>query len=155
MRINGNYYITKQIIPALSRIFSLINVNISSWYTEMPKRHYALDFLPTQRNYKTIDQYYAPKNCVCCKRSCDSDLCHKCSKDSQATTAILMNRMRDSEEKLKILHEICRSCSSYHNIPESHIPCISHDCPTFYAIHKNSVQIKRNQQYTKKTCTDW
>jgi DNA polymerase zeta len=122
---------------------------------EMPKRNYSLDFLHTQKKYKTIDQYYAPKNCICCKSSSSSDLCHKCSNNMQNTTAILMNRIRDSEEKLKTLHEICRSCSSYHTIPESHIPCISHDCPTFYALHKNSVQIKRNHHYTKITSIDW
>jgi hypothetical protein len=134
-----------------------MDVNISNWYTEMPKRNYSLDFLHTQKNYKTIDQYYAPKNCICCKRSSDSDLCHKCSNNMQNTIAVLMNRIRDSEQKLKTLYEICRSCSSYHNInlPESHIPCISHDCPAFYAIRKNSIQITRNQNYTKITSIDW
>lgn len=68
LRINGNYYITKQIIPALSRIFSLIDINVSNWYIEMPKRNYSLDFLDIQKNYKTIDQYYTPKNCICCRR---------------------------------------------------------------------------------------
>ena len=31
LRINGVYYITKQICPSLSRIFSLIGVNVDKW----------------------------------------------------------------------------------------------------------------------------
>lgn len=36
-RLNANYYITKQIIPSLSRVFNLVGADIKSWYEEMPR----------------------------------------------------------------------------------------------------------------------
>jgi DNA polymerase elongation subunit (family B) len=35
MRINSTYYITKQIIPALERILSLVGADVRVWFTEM------------------------------------------------------------------------------------------------------------------------
>ena len=37
LRINATYYITKQIIPPLDRIFSLLGVDIMDWYQELPR----------------------------------------------------------------------------------------------------------------------
>lgn len=37
LRININYYITKQVLPPLSRFLSLIGINVFTWYTDMPR----------------------------------------------------------------------------------------------------------------------
>lgn len=37
LRLNATYYITKQIMPPLNRIFSLIGVDVFSWYDELPR----------------------------------------------------------------------------------------------------------------------
>ncbi|RKP36804.1 hypothetical protein BJ085DRAFT_43731 [Dimargaris cristalligena] len=37
MRLHGRYYILKQIIPSLNRIFTLIGVDLHHWFNEMPK----------------------------------------------------------------------------------------------------------------------
>jgi len=37
LQLNAVYYITKQIIPAMDRLFSLIGINVKSWYDELPK----------------------------------------------------------------------------------------------------------------------
>jgi DNA polymerase zeta len=36
-KIHGQYYITKQIIPTLNRVFNLIGIDVGKWYSEMPK----------------------------------------------------------------------------------------------------------------------
>lgn len=36
LRLNATYYITKQILPPLARIFQLIGVDVFSWYQELP-----------------------------------------------------------------------------------------------------------------------
>ncbi|RKP05293.1 hypothetical protein THASP1DRAFT_32868 [Thamnocephalis sphaerospora] len=36
-RPNAEYYITKQILPPLERIFSLFGVDVRTWYDEMPR----------------------------------------------------------------------------------------------------------------------
>jgi DNA polymerase zeta len=47
LRPNARYYITKQIIPALSRIFNLLGIDVQAWYTQMPKSIRMLAAAPT------------------------------------------------------------------------------------------------------------
>lgn len=35
LRLNNTYYITKQVIPALDRIFSLVGADLKAWFTDM------------------------------------------------------------------------------------------------------------------------
>jgi len=37
LRINATYYITKQILPPLGRIFSLLGVDVMRWYSDLPR----------------------------------------------------------------------------------------------------------------------
>lgn len=37
LRLNSTYYITKQILPPLGRLFQLIGVDVFSWYQELPR----------------------------------------------------------------------------------------------------------------------
>lgn len=37
LRLNSTYYITKQILPPLARMFHLIGVDVFSWYQELPR----------------------------------------------------------------------------------------------------------------------
>lgn len=37
LRLNVTYYITKQILPPLGRMFQLIGVDVFSWYQELPR----------------------------------------------------------------------------------------------------------------------
>ena len=37
LRINATYYITKQILPPLNRMYSLMGIDVMSWYNELPR----------------------------------------------------------------------------------------------------------------------
>lgn len=37
LRLHGPYYILKQLLPALDRLFSLLGVDVSAWFDQMPK----------------------------------------------------------------------------------------------------------------------
>lgn len=37
LRLNATYYITKQILPPLARMFQLIGVDVFGWYQELPR----------------------------------------------------------------------------------------------------------------------
>ncbi|GLC55953.1 hypothetical protein PLESTB_001048500, partial [Pleodorina starrii] len=37
LRLNGTYYIVKQIIPALERVLSLVGADVRSWFADMPR----------------------------------------------------------------------------------------------------------------------
>ena len=73
-RLHGEYYITKQIIPALSRVFDLCGVDIFSWYREMPRvhraiRHESSSGAPTKKGHKlTIEHYYKLQHCFRCSK---------------------------------------------------------------------------------------
>lgn len=46
LRLNAIYYLTKQILPPLGRMFQLIGVDVFSWYKELPRvRHREFCFL--------------------------------------------------------------------------------------------------------------
>lgn len=46
LRVNATYYLTKQILPPLGRMFQLIGVDVFSWYKELPRvRHKEFYFL--------------------------------------------------------------------------------------------------------------
>jgi DNA polymerase zeta len=76
--LHSEYYITKQIIPPLVRLFGLIGADIAKWYNELPKTSRAIQFSTSQDKDKspvskrTIDYYYKSNRCnVCDKMSND------------------------------------------------------------------------------------
>ena len=36
-KLNGTYYVTKMILPALDRMMSLLGVNVFQWYQQLPR----------------------------------------------------------------------------------------------------------------------
>lgn len=37
LRLNGKYYITKVINPALDRALALVGIDVNAWYNDMPR----------------------------------------------------------------------------------------------------------------------
>ncbi|KAJ2998539.1 DNA polymerase zeta [Globomyces sp. JEL0801] len=75
LRLHRTYYITKQMIGPLSRVFNLVGVDIEAWYNEMPKKSRAIDYIDTgetmmTRNRNTIDHYYKSAHCLVCNILC-------------------------------------------------------------------------------------
>lgn len=93
LRLNLHYYIKKQMIPALDRIFSLVGVCVEKWFEEIKKRNVSLSaynhfmfedrFLKqilkekdskdgnaeeilTRKTDTLIDNFFASKNCFIC-----------------------------------------------------------------------------------------
>lgn len=95
-RLNDVYYITKQIIPALQRVFGLVGADLNRWFSEMPLpvREAFSKCLPYAPNpQKTrIDYYYLSKHCVLCGElvQASAHICNKClqREPSAATTVI-------------------------------------------------------------------
>lgn len=48
LRLNGEYYIRKMIIPSLERIFQLAGADVKSWFDEMPRVKRATPLLITE-----------------------------------------------------------------------------------------------------------
>ncbi|RAH43423.1 DNA-directed DNA polymerase zeta catalytic subunit REV3 [Aspergillus brunneoviolaceus CBS 621.78] len=86
--LDADYYITKNLIPPLERIFNLVGANVRQWYDEMPKvqrirrlpelSHLAATggsaLLPSNNNNaprtglrKTLESYLKSSTCLVCK----------------------------------------------------------------------------------------
>ena len=72
LRLHANYYITKQIIPALERVISLVGGDMRAWFATMPrpqrllpqKRPAAALGLGGRSSAGTIDAYYLSRHCA-------------------------------------------------------------------------------------------
>lgn len=72
IQLHGTYYITKQIIPALARVFDLLGVDIRLWFSEMPRVQRTIKFGQRQKHARmTIDSYYSSGHCAICESACD------------------------------------------------------------------------------------
>ncbi|KAI8584678.1 hypothetical protein K450DRAFT_217450 [Umbelopsis ramanniana AG] len=158
LRLDAEYYITKQIIPALERIFNLCGVDIASWYKQMPRRKQALAYSFSQLeeyngNSKTLEQYYSSRHCVVCRKISDNELCKDCLMNGAETLFTMKMRLNDVQTRFGSIQEVCQSCSgvlsslsaSVAGGPESSFgsstgyadhPCDSIDCPVFFQRQK-------------------
>ncbi|KAI7899268.1 uncharacterized protein BX663DRAFT_522025 [Cokeromyces recurvatus] len=144
LRLDAEYYIRKQVIPPLSRVFNLMGVNILSWYESMPQTKKAEAMALAQimggqqrRNLNRIDQYYASLHCIVCSKLTDQQsLCKQCQENPMHTIFTLTTRQKLAQQKLKRLLSACQACSKLPLIHDFdgllNVPCESLDCPIFY-----------------------
>ncbi|KAJ5520105.1 C4-type zinc-finger of DNA polymerase delta [Penicillium fimorum] len=140
--IDAEYYITKNIIPPLERIFNLVGANVRQWYDEMPKvqrirRVEGSVLRPNSEvgvSRKTLESYMRSSSCVVC-RSRLSDaavpVCGDCLQKPHLTLLDVVSRLQRAEKRVVDLEAICRSCMGVS--PGDEVSCDSLDCPVFYS----------------------
>ena len=130
-RLHDTYYITKQIIPALQRVFGLVGIDLNLWYNEMPRQlrrpitkcHAVTSFVRTKKLHMipemdteqlksskhTIDHYYLSQHCVVCGELIQSSnvLCENCSVDRTVVGTSIMGRSSRLEKEFKHLQAVC------------------------------------------------
>jgi DNA polymerase zeta len=85
LELDAEYYIMKNVIPPLERIFNLVGASVRQWYEEMPKtqriRNITIPIAPKQDNNsnvlvggggnnslkKTLESYMKSTNCLVCR----------------------------------------------------------------------------------------
>ncbi|KAH9525040.1 hypothetical protein Btru_000173 [Bulinus truncatus] len=137
LRLNVDYYIMKQILPPLDRIFLLIGINVYNWYQNMPK---VIRLAPVMNFTNTakqgiISQFYASVNCPVCDIPTKRPICDGCCKDSQGVVFKLTTKMHNWEKTYFRLTQICTTCQG---IQDKEQKCISLDCPILY--RRNTAQ---------------
>ncbi|KAL0083348.1 hypothetical protein F4703DRAFT_1861654 [Phycomyces blakesleeanus] len=145
LRLNAEYYILKQIIPPLSRVFNLIGVDIKGWYDEMPRSQKAMAlsfshyFGNEARKINRIDQYYTSSHCIICRDITSQPICPSCLKQTSKSIFTLISRQKEAQKKWNNISLICNSCSQLPPILSNSIesgdtehPCNSLDCKVFY-----------------------
>lgn len=124
-RLNDGYYINKQIIPALERVFGLLCVDLKQWYSEIhrPMRSaYAKCYSHasySDRNKKMvsrkhskrsrIDGYFFSKHCCLCGGLVESSdyVCSKCSKNDAVVAAAIIGKTCKLERDAQHLSAVC------------------------------------------------
>lgn len=165
LELDAEYYISKNLIPPLERIFNLVGANVRQWFDEMPKvqriRNITLPLVSRQDPgnagatslKKTLESYMKSSACLVCRAKLppapahipgvDVDafallpLCAKCLIRPARSLLALKDRIWKNEVRVKEVDMVCRSCSGLAWGDE--IRCDSRDCPVFYTrIRENS-----------------
>ncbi|TKY61502.1 DNA polymerase zeta catalytic subunit [Spatholobus suberectus] len=140
-RLNDLYYINKQIIPALQRVFGLVGADLNHWFSEMPRpirEASAKHTLTTNFHRTRIDYYYLSKHCVLCDRlvQASARLCNQCSENEVAAATAVISKTSKLEQEMQHLVAICHHCGGGDRLLESGVKCTSISCLVFYERRK-------------------
>jgi DNA polymerase zeta len=127
-RLNELYYITKQIIPALQRVFGLLGADLNKWFNEMPRpirptlakrqstsRHAAYSrggsFIRLGLDKKAstkggrIDTYYMSSHCAICGDIIQGSdtFCNNCLKSEAVVATVVAGRTSKLEREIQHL----------------------------------------------------
>ncbi|OJJ34165.1 hypothetical protein ASPWEDRAFT_173588 [Aspergillus wentii DTO 134E9] len=139
LELDAEYYITKNIIPPLERIFNLVGANVRQWYEEMPKFQRIRRIEGTapfagKEAKKTLESYMKSSACVICKAKLDDTdvpVCTGCMQQPHISLLNLVSRQQQAEKPVNDFQNICRSCMG---VPfGEEVNCDSKDCPIFYS----------------------
>ncbi|XP_012939593.1 uncharacterized protein LOC101853172 isoform X2 [Aplysia californica] len=131
LRLNATYYITKQILPPLDRLFSLIGVNVFKWYQDMPKVMRVGPMMGAAAATKqgTISQFFATTNCPVCDSQTKTAVCSDCRKDPQLVVSTLTHRLQEWDRTFYRLAQVCVMCQGVQDGEQS---CTTIDCPIVF-----------------------
>ncbi|KAI0431815.1 DNA polymerase family B [Xylaria sp. FL1042] len=145
LSLDSEYYISKNLIPPLERIFNLVGANVRQWYDEMPKvqRIHRID-----RSYgnllskKTLESYMKAAACLVCgmKTKNEGSICARCQADVPASILKLQSQLNKEEKRFLDVIKICQSCAGL--APLDDVFCDSKDCPVFYTRMKQAARFR-------------
>ncbi|KAK2846284.1 hypothetical protein Q7C36_011138 [Tachysurus vachellii] len=149
LRLNAVYYITKQILPPVARIFSLIGVDVFSWYHTLPRvQKWSCPGGGTVGDESlrkgTISQYFTTLHCPVCDDLTQLGVCERCRAEPQRVAVTLHNNLRMWEQKHNQLLKVCMSCSA-----DRQAGCVSLDCPVLYKLSQVNRQL-HNAPYLRQ-----
>lgn len=155
--LDAEYYISKNLIPPLERIFNLVGANVRQWYDEMPKvQRIRMLAGPKEgdaglKSRKTMESYMGSSLCLVCRtklppvppaaEGLQLPLCGTCKNERpQHTLLSLRRKLKRFEQKSTDLEAVCRSCADV--AWDEKVKCDSRDCPVFYSRVKATTQLK-------------
>ncbi|KAI1322625.1 DNA polymerase family B [Xylariaceae sp. FL0255] len=152
LQLDAEYYISKNLIPPLERIFNLVGAHVRQWYDEMPKiqRIRRVDMgHGNMFTKKTLESYMKAASCVVCgiKTKNTSSICNRCQKNLPASLLRLQTKLNKEETKLIDVNKICQSCAGL--TPLDEVPCDSKDCPMFYTRMKQVARYRTERSVVK------
>lgn len=154
--LDAEYYISKNLIPPLERIFNLVGANVRQWYDEMPKyqriRRIEAGLLATGKDVaiskKTLESYMKSSSCLVCRKTLDEvePICHDCLQHASVSLFALRAKLNKAENKAMRLEDVCRSCAG---LPwGEEVRCDSKDCAVFYTRARHMAGLGSTRQLT-------
>ncbi|KAM4771033.1 DNA polymerase zeta catalytic subunit [Rhinophrynus dorsalis] len=142
LRLNATYYITKQIMPPLNRIFSLIGVDVFSWYDELPRIQKAFSTVRNEQDARkgTISQYFTTLHCPICDELTQHGICSRCRSQPQHVVVILNQEIRELEQTQDQLAKLCKNCTGCW---DQQIQCVSLNCPVLFKLSRVSRELSK------------
>nr|XP_009680867.1 PREDICTED: DNA polymerase zeta catalytic subunit [Struthio camelus australis] len=142
LRLNATYYITKQILPPLARVFSLIGIDVFSWYHELPRIQKTASTAHSELEGRkgTISQYFTTLHCPVCDELTQHGICNKCRSQPQHVAVILNQEIRELERKQEQLVKICKNCTGCF---DRQIQCVSLNCPVLFKLTRVSRELSK------------
>ena len=151
--LDADYYISKNIIPPLERIFNLVGANVRQWYDEMPKhqrvrRIEGLTEVAKETvapHTKTLESYMKATACVVCSGPVEEgfSICTDCQNQAPKSLLAIRQRLQADEQTAVKLQKICRSCAALPFGDE--VKCDSKDCPMFYTRTRHAAAMQSSQ----------
>ncbi|XP_051853508.1 DNA polymerase zeta catalytic subunit [Antechinus flavipes] len=142
LRLNATYYITKQILPPLARIFSLIGIDVFSWYQELPRIQKVTTSSHSEHEGRkgTISQYFTTLHCPVCDELTQHGICSKCRSQPQHVAVVLNQEIREWERQQEQLVKICKNCTG---CCDRQIQCVSLNCPILFKLSRVSRELSK------------
>jgi DNA polymerase zeta len=162
LELDAEYYISKNLIPPLERIFNLVGANVRQWFDEMPKvqriRNITLPIMAKPDNgnalvpagaaslKKTLESYMKSSACLVCRAKLPPAPPHLPGIDIDASAMLPLCAkclIRPARSLLALKDRIWKSevrakevdmvCRSCSSLAwGEEIKCDSRDCPVFY-----------------------
>lgn len=155
--LDAEYYISKNLIPPLERIFNLVGANVRQWYDEMPKfqrvRRIEAGLLASGKDLsvskKTLESYMKSSSCLVCRKTLEdaTPICSECMQQANTSMLALRSRLKKAEGKATNLLKVCRSCAGLGW--EEEVKCDSKDCPVFYTRARHMAGLNTTRQLTE------
>lgn len=178
LKLNYEYYVMKQILPPLDRIFGLMNINVYEWVSQMSFRqkvfHKAQFDLSTNEStsrsainfdgLKTLTNYFYATTCILCGLKYDVNkdvevkkkgLCEICSQFNDDSIIKLKLKFKRTEKRYNQLTNICKQCTSNEQYGNHlSLECLSYDCPNLFLCSSNLSEFNK-VDYLRRVIDDY
>jgi DNA polymerase zeta len=136
LRLNVHYYLTKQIVPALDRILSLVGADPALWLAQMDRPAlcaWGCVGPVSGSAKKTVDQYFLKANCLAFSVTIHpaAVFCLACSQTPVRGCLIFESKRRNASTQRANILAVCMECADAQGQDRIALACESLDCPIF------------------------
>ncbi|OIW30669.1 hypothetical protein CONLIGDRAFT_630624 [Coniochaeta ligniaria NRRL 30616] len=164
--LDAEYYISKNLIPPLERIFNLVGANVRQWYDEMPKvqriRRVDASSLAGPATgaawkKKTLEAYLKSASCAVCgvkmHKESVGTVCSRCKRDTAASMVKVQRRLNADEVRLRDAVKVCQTCAGLPPV-DVDVRCDSKDCPVFYSRTKLASRVRTERSIVESVLSE-